>query len=86
MSLKLLEIPPDVDQEFLAKLGDFQRSMEKQGWRIPNHVNDVNKDVWIIEAGSTGVHNGFCDEQGWFWVVGDKDVYPSYPLLIQYRK
>lgn len=48
-------------------------------WREPTPT-DKGHSLKIIEAGSTGVHDGFMDEFG-YWVHSG-ETYPSNPLLV----
>jgi hypothetical protein len=53
--------------------------LEAAGWRDPIYAPRDNTPIYMIEPRSTGVHEGYCDEQGRFWCY-DGDVWPSRPI------
>ena len=79
---QLLTKAPKVPQERLANAAEIQRNFIKLGWRIPNLVNDQNKELWIVEIGSVGVFIGYCDDLG-HWIVESNDISPSYPFMVK---
>lgn len=79
---ELLMKAPVVDQISLDTIHQIQRKFEKEGWRVPNTLNDQDKQLWIIEIGSVGVFRGYCDEHG-HWIIESDDIYPSYPFMVK---
>lgn len=67
----------------LLDVFDRVQKLMELGWKIP-HVYDKQYDqLLIIEAESTGIHVGFCDVAGSYWVTSDGDCVPSVPLLVR---
>jgi hypothetical protein len=74
------------DKEFdcLVKLFQSYRTMvDVLGWKEIHNVPDDTK-LWIIEVGSTGIHEGWKDDLG-FWIFDGNDTYSSNPILFKIR-
>lgn len=57
--------------------------LEAAGWQNVMYApRDPSKQIYMIEPNSTGVHEGYRDEQGLFWCY-DGDVWPADPILWQ---
>lgn len=55
-------------------------------WEIPIVSVDKNRKLYIVEAGSIGIHEGFCDDKGNYWIdIDDGDTTPTRPLLVKER-
>jgi len=70
---------PDEKAALYVMFRGFDR-LRKLGWREVTYCPRDGKTVELIEPGSTGIHRGYRDEKGAFWVVDD-DVWPSRPCL-----
>ncbi len=59
------------------------RKLKENGWLAPHPSAD--KDYWLemLEPESVGVHSGYCDEEGSYWVVDQVDCWPSDPMLVR---
>lgn len=73
-------------QEFLATISKMVRCIKElePGWQTPNSELDKHKRFFIIEAESTGIHEGTCDEDGDYWIIDPIDCWPSHPLLVKH--
>ena len=71
----------DFLREKLAIIAKAFREIQERDrrWKEPNPT-DKGYTLKIIEAGSTGVHDGFMDDFG-YWVHSG-ETYPSWPLLV----
>lgn len=56
--------------------------LRRQGWSEANYA-PIGPDLWLIEAGSTGVHRGRRNQDHSFWVADDCEIYPSNPILFR---
>lgn len=52
------------------------------GWRDATYAPADNSPLRLIEVGSTGIHNGYRDEERRFW-IDDGDTWPSRPILFK---
>ena len=68
------------DTEVRAIFHAYDR-LRKLGWRDTIYAPRDGSPLLLIEAGSTGIHQGYRDEHG-FWVI-DEDTYPSHPILFK---
>lgn len=57
---------------------DANTTLKEMGWQDPLYA-PKNQPIQMLEAGSTGIHNGYRDEIG-FWITDD-DTWPSRPVL-----
>lgn len=51
------------------------------GWQESRFAPADYSPLEVIEAGSTGIHRAYRDEDRSFWVVDDRDSWPSQPIL-----
>lgn len=65
----------------IAKAVTTIQQIDKR-WKTP-HSTDNGHPLKIIEAGSTGVFEGYVDEFG-YWAY-DGETYPSWPLLVMWN-
>lgn len=57
-------------------------ALRRAGWKeIIYAPKDI--ELWLIEAGSSGFHARYRDDEGSFWIVDDRDTWPSYPVLFR---
>lgn len=52
------------------------------GWRAAMHAPRDGTRLRLVEAGSTGIHDGYRDSEGRFWIL-DSDMWPSDPVLFR---
>lgn len=71
---------PDEYEALRVLFAVFER-LQELGWKAPIYAPRDRRPLEIIEFGSTGVHLGYRDEEGGFWVVTDGDDWPSCPLM-----
>lgn len=70
------------EQDLLIALFSAYDKLRCLGWREAFHAPQPVK-LWVIEPGSTGVHEGYRDGHT-FWVQHDNtDTYPSNPVLFK---
>jgi len=55
------------------------KALTDLGWRDARHAPRDGSSFLVIEPGSTGVHEAYRDEHG-FWIY-DGDTWPSWPVL-----
>jgi hypothetical protein len=55
--------------------------LKELGWREANYA-PVGRPLLLIEAGSTGVHQGDRDAERRFW-IHDQDTWPFKPILFK---
>jgi len=72
-------------RNILIDIQPFVKRLLNLGWSIP-HVDDYEYVLLIIEAQSTGIHEGYMDEDGWYWVAAHEENYPSFPLMVKRLK
>lgn len=60
---------------------DVWRKFESLGWDLAANGKYETKYL-IIEAGSTGIHKGYRDNEGNYWVC-DEEMCPSCPTFIK---
>jgi len=66
----------------IVKLFTSFDELRKMGWQEVAYA-PVDMVIELIEPGSTGIHQGYRDELGRFWVVDERDTYPSHPVLFR---
>lgn len=59
------------------------RLKEAFGWRDVMYAPRGGSRFLCIELGSTGVHTGYRDDKGRFWVVDEVSTWPSHPVLFK---
>lgn len=75
-------MPAMTDKErglLLALFGAFCE-LRNCGWRESMYA-PFDKDLELIEAGSTGIHKGYRDKYSGFWIVDPMDTWPANPIL-----
>lgn len=74
------------DKEFdcLVRLFQSYRTMiDVLGWREA-HTAPMNIRLWLIELGSSGVHEGWRSEDG-FWIFDGEETYMSNAILFKVK-
>lgn len=71
-----------IRDDLLSVFSAYQR-MKTHGWTDPHPMTDKEYILLIIEAGSTGVHIGYCDGDEFGYWVCDGQNWPSRPLLVK---
>lgn len=69
----------------LKVIADEFRKLKAAGWREPHPSSDCDHELLILEAGSTGIHDGYCDDEENYW-IDDDEVSSTYPLLVKRLK
>lgn len=75
----------DAERPHVRTIFDALQELKKLGWREVMYAPQDHTPLWLIEPGSTGVHEGYRDGNGTFWVC-DGDVWPSRPILFMKRE
>lgn len=66
---------------------DAHHRLREMGWREATYAPPDGKLKRVIEAGSSGIHEGYCearpDRPGakWWWLPSEGDLWPSNPIL-----
>lgn len=88
---KRRELMP-TEQEALALMFEAFQRLKELGWTEAAYAPADRRTIELIEAGSTGIHSGYCEERPasefrtkWFWIV-DNDMWPSKPILYREAK
>lgn len=69
---------------YVKQLWDITKSMQLLGWMLPGEAKcNSQVKLKIIEVGSTGIHLGWKDEEGDFYVSDETDVCHSYPAFVK---
>jgi hypothetical protein len=74
------EAKPD-EKPHLDAIFHAWRALQELGWRDAIYAPRDSSPLLLIEAGSTGVHEGYRDDIG-FWIY-DGDTWPSRPILFK---
>lgn len=69
------------EQDALNRLFECWLRLKELGWREAVYMPKDHSIHPLIECGSTGIHNGYHDETGRYWIVSDNDSWPSSPIL-----
>lgn len=56
--------------------------LQELGWRDAIYAPIDGSPLELIEAGSTGIHTGYRDDERRFWIT-DSDTWPSRPILFR---
>jgi hypothetical protein len=72
-------VPTAEEMPHVHAIADAVRALKALGWREAIYAPRDMTPIWLIEAGSIGVHEGYRDEGG-FWIC-DGDSWPSRPVL-----
>jgi len=75
---KLHHEPTDAERQAMTNIARAIRALERLGWRAPMYA-PKDQSLLLIEARSTGLHEGYRDEIS-FWIC-DGDTWPSEPIL-----
>ena len=88
---KRRELMP-TEQEALTLMFEAFHRLKELGWHEAMYAPKDGRPLELIEAGSTGIHSGYCEERPqspfktkWFWIE-DGDVWPSKPILYREAK
>ena len=73
---------PDV-AACLCAIRDGHARLIELGWRDASYAPADSSPLHLIEAGSTGIHDGYRDAERRFWITGDGDLWPSRPILFR---
>jgi hypothetical protein len=69
------------DQDAVRVICDGYHRLQELGWREAMYApRDSDVTLELIEAGSSGIHVGYRDTEGHFWIQDD-DTWPSSPIL-----
>jgi hypothetical protein len=70
---------PD-DATAVRAITDGVHRLHELGWRDAMYAPKDGSPLRLIEAGSSGIHQGYRDAEGRFW-IDDGDTWPSQPIL-----
>jgi hypothetical protein len=76
---KRAEEMPDEHTAIGVMFGAWLR-LKELGWRDATYAPTDHSPLQLIEAGSTGIHEGYRDAERRFWITDD-DTWPSRPVL-----
>lgn len=82
------EIMP-TEQDAVRAMWDAYRRLEELGWRNATYCPRDGRMLLFIEAGSSGIHEGHCDDQDTayrrptVWLHDHGDLWPSQPVLFR---
>lgn len=76
---KRAEEMPDDAAALYAVFRGFLR-LKELGWKNPIYAPKDGTPLQLLEPDSTGIHEGYRDAKGRFWIT-DTDVWPSRPML-----
>ena len=71
------------EQDAIYSLNQAVHRLKELGWRDPVYAPKDGSPLDLIEAGSTGIHQGHYEGKwptGSWWIV-DGDIWPSRPVL-----
>lgn len=66
---------------------DAWQRLKELGWQETVYAPPDGKTKRIIEPGSSGIHEGYCqarpnrEGEKWWWIPGEGDLWPSKPIL-----
>lgn len=78
---------PDERAALNVLWGGFQR-LRELGWKEWIYMPKDGTLVDLIEAGSTGIHQGYYSGEwpkGTVWICDEGDAWPSHPILFRER-
>lgn len=55
--------------------------LKELGWNDARYCPRDGRTLKFIEAGSSGIHEGHCDDSGRVWLHDDGDLWPSRPVV-----
>ncbi len=76
---------PD-EKSAISMLFDSYDRLRELGWREAIYCPKDGTHFQVIEAGSTGVFDGYYDGEwpnGHWWICEDHDLHPSRPILFR---
>lgn len=73
------ETMPD-EQSAIRVMFDGWVRLKDFGWHEATYAPADGSPLELIEAGSTGIHHGFRDDERRFWIQ-ENDTWPSRPVL-----
>lgn len=86
------EIMPD-EQTAINMLFEAYQRLRELGWKESMYAPRDRSKLRLIEVGSTGIHEGYCEDRPsskfplkWFWLYGNDDLWPSSPILFKEAK
>ena len=87
--IKRVSLMPDEESAVKAMFEAWYR-LKELGWKEADYAKPDGKLMRIIEAGSSGIHEGYCEPTEsprgkWWWCPQVGDLWPSQPLLFKER-
>lgn len=76
------EAMPDDTAALVCMFTAWQR-LKELGWREAMYAPCDSSPLLLIESGSTGTHEGYCDPERRFWAYCGGDLWPSNPCLFK---
>ena len=74
------------EQRAITALFDAWYRLQDFGWRQSCYAPRDGTTCEFIECGSTGIHTGFCREDGHIWLEGEGDLWPSKAVLFRLQQ
>lgn len=73
--------PTKEEKNLAGQMFSLYAELQGIGWKEPNTAPKDGTEIYIIEAGSSGIHKAIRDPDGdfWVWSLGDTDI--SHPIL-----
>jgi hypothetical protein len=74
----------DEERELVLKIFRTESKLRNDyGWDFAAGADEnPNHKILLIEADSSGIHEGFRDEVG-FWIPDERGTWPSSPILFR---
>lgn len=75
------------EEDAARQMWEAYHRLEELGWRNVTYCPRDGRVLMFIEAGSSGIHEGHCDDQDQahrrptVWLHDHGDLWPSQPLL-----
>lgn len=72
------------EQDAINALNQAYTRLKELGWQDPVYAPKDGSQLDLIEAGSTGIHQGTYEgkwPKGAWWIYSDGDIWPSRPVL-----
>ena len=72
------------EQDAVKALWEAQQRLRELGWKDAQYAH-AKEHGYLIEIGSSGIHEGYTDDQRRWWIPDEGDLWPSKPILYKPR-
>jgi len=74
----------EYEAPLIVELFKLWQEFQKLNWKEVMYAPwNSSVQLELIEPGSTGIHLGYRDEQGNFWIVDEMGANPSLPIFFR---